>query len=106
LTVGGTSPSFISTPNGNSSHLGANTVFNVADVTGNANTDLTVSVPLMNQSGDLGSNAGGFTKTGAGKMLLTGALIYTGNTTIGQGTLAINGLPATATTATWANRLG
>ncbi len=39
ITVTGTSASTISSPNGRTNHLGTNTNFNVADVTGDANAD-------------------------------------------------------------------
>jgi autotransporter-associated beta strand protein len=74
-------------------HLGQNATasqvvtFNVADVTNDANPDLTVTVPLINTSATL--TASGFTKTGAGTMLLTGASAFTGPTTISAGTLQL-----------------
>jgi fibronectin-binding autotransporter adhesin len=90
VTVGGSSASTISSGNGKDDDLGSNTVFNVADVTGDANPDLFVTTGLQNQSGDFGGAAGGLTKTGAGTMQLSGANTYTGNTTINAGTLALN----------------
>ena len=70
-------------------HLSANTVFDVGEVTGDAAADLIVSTPLINQSGDFGSAAGGLTKTGAGTMVLQGQNTYTGSTTVNQGTLSL-----------------
>ena len=90
VTVGGTAASQIK-GSGNIK-LGTNTQFNVADVTGDSNADLTASVRLDNQTNDQGSAAGGFTKLGAGTMVLSGATnTYTGITTVQEGTLQING---------------
>jgi fibronectin-binding autotransporter adhesin len=104
VTVTGTSPSTIdnqgasdSTENG--IHLGQNDAagqsitFNVADVTGSSAVDLTVTPALLDTSGSLVSS--GFTKTGAGTMLLTGNSTFTGNVIINAGTVnAANGLNA------------
>jgi fibronectin-binding autotransporter adhesin len=90
VTVGGTSPSAMGTSNAKGFNLNTNTVFNVADVTGNAAVDLTVSAPLWNNSGDFSTAPGGFTKAGAGTMLLTATNTYTGNTVVGSGVLAMN----------------
>ena len=98
FTVGGTAPSTISTNNGSSNHLGTNTVFNVANVTGDANPDLIVSAPLRNRSGDYGASPGNFIKTGPGTMLISAlntptginyVNTYTGSTTVNQGTLSV-----------------
>lgn len=75
-------------------HLGANTIFTVGS-TGATGADLTVSAPLRNQSGDFADAAGGFTKSGTGTMLLSGANTYTGGTTVNQGTLTVQGTGAT-----------
>ncbi len=91
VTVGGSSYSTIASQNGVNDHLGGNTVFNVADVTGDSNPDLFVTTGLQNQSGDFSTAPGGLTKTGAGTMQLSGVNTYTGNTTINAGTLALNG---------------
>jgi autotransporter-associated beta strand protein len=96
ITVGGSSPSTISTGNGADNHLDTNTVFNVADVTGDSGVDLTVSTGLRNASPDFGSVPGSLVKIGAGTMLLSGANSYTGDTTVNAGTLEI----AQATLAT------
>lgn len=96
VTVGGISPSTISVTgagNGfNGFHLQTNTTFNVADATSSAATDLTVSAPLINRNGSLGGN-GGFTKSGAGTMLLTAANTFSGNAVVSAGTmvLGVNG---------------
>jgi autotransporter-associated beta strand protein len=90
VTVGGSTPSIISSGNGKANHLrGASTInFNVADVTGSAAADLTVSNPIRNGSGDY-AGVGSLQKTGAGTMLLTAANPYTGSTTISAGTLVL-----------------
>ncbi len=95
VTVGGRTPSTISvTGAGNTTnnfHLGANTTFDVAEVTGDAAADLIVSAVLMNQSGGQSGAAGGLTKSGAGTMSLTSTSTYTGATTINAGTFQVNG---------------
>lgn len=89
ITVGGTSPSSISTGNLQANHLATNTVFNVADASGSAAADLVVSAPLANLSADFSSTPGGLTKTGPGTMTLGGSNTYTGNTTVSEGTLEL-----------------
>ncbi len=87
VTVSGTGAS---TMNGTGGiHLQGVQNFNVADVTGNANTDLTVSMILAGP-GTSGGAAGGVTKTGAGTMELTAANTYTGATTVNGGTLLLS----------------
>jgi autotransporter-associated beta strand protein len=70
-------------------HLQGIQNFQVADTTGNAAADLTVTMRL-DDPGNSGGAAGGIRKTGAGTMLLnhTGNS-YTGATTIHGGTLAL-----------------
>jgi len=87
VTVSGSAASTIS-GSGNIA-LGANTQFNVADATGDAATDLTVSAILA--TGSSAGHTGGFTKLGAGTMELSGANTYTGDTTISAGTLKLSG---------------
>jgi hypothetical protein len=106
ITVAGTAASSIVTQNGQRNHLGINTVFNVANVTGNTDDDLLVGTPLMNRSGDYGNGVGNMIKTGSGTMVLSAlnaptgtnyANIYTGSTQVNQGTLAVgmeNGINA------------
>ena len=71
-------------------HLEGVQNFNVANVTGNAAADLTVS------HGTGGSRlfgtpaTGGIAKSGAGTMLLTNTNTYTGDTTVAAGVLAID----------------
>ncbi len=96
ITVGGTSPSTISSTSTSATGYDINLVgdatgtrtFNVG-VTGNTGVpDLTVSAILGN-----GSNATGIVanllKTGSGSMLLSATNLYTGTTTIAAGTLLI-----------------
>ncbi len=69
------------------------TIFNVADVTGDSGTDLTVSVKLhdMTDSSYTGGVEvdGAITKTGAGTMVLSGVNSYEGDTTINNGVLRL-----------------
>jgi fibronectin-binding autotransporter adhesin len=103
VTVGGTSPSTISTGNGKANHLlgGSSTEFIVADATGGSGPSLIVSAPLRDGSGDY-PGIGGLTKSGPGIMLLSAANIYTGPTTINAGTLIVTGNNAAATGAIYA----
>jgi autotransporter-associated beta strand protein len=89
ITVTGNAPSYIA-PSGSGSgdHLDTVTVFNVADVTGNANSDLIVSDLLANRSADYGGN-GSLLKIGAGTLELDGANTYSGSTVISNGTLKL-----------------
>ncbi len=100
ITVIGSTPSTIATGNGKADHLDTNTIFNVADVTGSADTDLILTAPLRDQSGDFGSAAGGLTKTGAGTLEFTfgNASSYTGPTVVNAGTLLMNGSISGSTT--------
>ncbi|MDR3459655.1 MAG: autotransporter-associated beta strand repeat-containing protein [Verrucomicrobiae bacterium] len=93
VTVAGTSPSTITSgPAANSGyHLFAPTVFDVAEVTGNAGVDLTVSGTLIDRNGDWTPTTGSLTKTGAGTLALNAANTYTGPTTVSNGTLLVNG---------------
>ena len=86
VTVAGTSASTIG-PFTAGIGLNGDREFNVADVTGDAGVDLTVSGELENN----GSGAGdGIIKTGAGTMHLTTNATYTGNTVINGGTFAMS----------------
>lgn len=95
VTVGGTAASLISTAGGANSGVNLTTsgsmrTFNVADATGNANADLIVSAPLINQAGNL-SIAAGLIKAGVGTMVISSTSTYTGATNILAGTLVISG---------------
>ena len=76
--------------------------FNIADVTGNGNADLTVNMTLSDPgaaAGDLGlSTAGGLRKTGAGTMAVNQQASYSGGTTIDEGVLDLTAAGGTAGT--------
>lgn len=67
---------------------GGATVFDVADVTGSADPDLTISTSIAN--GWAGVMAG-ITKLGTGTMVLSSTNLYTGTTTVSNGTLRVDG---------------
>lgn len=90
ISVTGTAVSIIQSPTGKANHLSSDTVFNVANVTGDELADLIVSNALTNQSGDFTSATGGLTKTGAGTMRLEGTNTYTGTTRVSAGTLSMS----------------
>ena len=100
ISAGGTSASSITSTNGRANHLkgGATTTFNVANATGDASPDLTVSSVLRDGSGDY-AGVGSLQKTGVGTLLLTAANTYTGSTTINGGTLALAATGNLASTA-------
>lgn len=86
VTVGGTQPSLITSALGNGLQglaLNGQRTFDVADVTGNADADLTVAMEL--------ENAGGILKTGAGTLRLVATNTYSGATTVDAGTLRMDG---------------
>jgi len=98
VTVTGTSPSFITNtqPDFNSAQDGISlnntpTTFTVADVTGNANVDLTVQAAIGDVNADYApaaSKVGGvLVKAGPGTMLLSGLNFYSGGTIVSAGTL-------------------
>ena len=64
------------------------TTFDVADATGNANADLTVSAPLRDAPGYTSGTS--LTKTGVGKMVLTATNTYSGDTIVDLGVLQID----------------
>ena len=92
VTVGGSAASTINlgdnTTNARIDLRNAGTTFEVADVTGNPDADLTISAPIGNGN-DERWDAGSLIKSGAGTMILTAANTYSGTTTVTQGTLAI-----------------
>ncbi len=92
VIVSGTAPSTISSDNGKLNHLpgGIPTGFMVADVTGSAASDLTISAGLADGSGDY-QGTGSLTKLGSGTLALTGISSYTGPTNIDEGTLVVTG---------------
>jgi autotransporter-associated beta strand protein len=107
ITVGGSSPSTISTTNGKANHLLGNgtTVFNVG-LTGTSDADLNVTSPFVNGSGDYPGVAN-LTKTGPGTMRLSvgnpnqagNVTVYSGVTTVSAGKFIV--VPtAMSTTAT------
>lgn len=91
VTVGGSSASTITSNtsvNGNNNILlsrAGTTTFNVGS-TGDATGDLKVSAKLTDGNGVVGS----LTKTGAGKMVLSAANTYTGETKVLAGTLMVD----------------
>lgn len=87
VIVGGTTPSTIS--GSRDYHLNVNTTFDVEN-TGGSPADLIVSANLRNLSGDFGNGAGSFTKSGPGKMMISGGgNVFSGSATINAGTLQI-----------------
>ena len=71
---------------------GSDLLVTVADVTGSAAADLTISAKLKNSVGPGGGYvnlATGIVKEGPGTALLSGTNSYTGNTTVNEGTLVI-----------------
>jgi autotransporter-associated beta strand protein len=90
VTVGGSSPSTISGSGSFSGiQMSAPTTFNVANVTLDSSTDLTVSTDLTDESasGTPPYPAASLTKTGAGTMTVTVNTTYTGNTYVNGGVL-------------------
>jgi autotransporter-associated beta strand protein len=115
VTVGGSAPSSIiasQTAWDGISLNNSTTTFNVADVTGDSNVDLTVACTI----GDVNADYGGtkttcqLVKSGSGTMALSGLNFYDGGTVVSAGTLiggnadnqtipAINGSTAQANSA-------
>ena len=112
VTTGGTTASTIdnsagSTAGSNGVHLGQNATagqsitFDVADVTANANADLTIAPALLNTSSTL--TASGLTKIGGGTLALSGNSAYTGPTAVNAGTLSLIGSLASGSNVAVAN---
>ncbi len=88
ITADGTSATTISAGAlGAGNHLGGNTNINVIGTTG----ALTISSRLINQSGNFANGNGAMTTSGAGTLILSGANIYLGGTTVSAGTLQLTG---------------
>lgn len=85
IVAGGDTGSTISSSVNRGNHLGANTSFEVA-----ANSYLTISAPLLNQSGDFANAAGGLSKSGPGTLFLTAINTYSGPTTLWEGSLSLS----------------
>lgn len=96
LTVGGSAASTISSTGDLTRAwigVGNSTVkdltISVANATGNANTDLTISSAMI--EGNWGANPHGIIKTGEGTLALNGTNTYNGATLVSAGTLLVNG---------------
>lgn len=78
-------------------------IFNVQDVTGDPNADLTVSAQLINQYNT--GLPGSLIKTGPGTMQLSGNNLFSGNAIVSNGTLALtaSGSMSNATVTIGAN---
>jgi len=98
ITVGGTSPSYISPTNGLSGNTsginltinaGANAQMpiNVAS-TGSGGPDLIISAVMVNSGNS--QNAAGFNKSGTGTMEMTAVNIFTGPITVGNGAVLLD----------------
>lgn len=71
---------------------GSDLLIDVADVTSNTNTDLTISAKLKNSIGPANGYAilaTGIVKEGPGTLLLSGQNSYTGDTTVNEGTVIL-----------------
>ncbi|HEY3321932.1 MAG TPA: autotransporter-associated beta strand repeat-containing protein, partial [Planctomycetota bacterium] len=104
VSVRGSAPSAITVFAGtnNGIHLLSPSVtFDVADVTGDANPDLTISANIINQYN--AGPAAGPLKTGMGTLLLNGSSTYTGVTAVSGGTLRLGGNLDTLTGTTGIN---
>ncbi len=94
--VSGTTASTISASSFfNLNGTGSNSsVFNVADVTGDASADLIVSARLADASANQSWSPAALVKSGAGTMRLAIVNTYSGGTTVEQGTLELAGAVA------------
>lgn len=103
VTVAGSLPSAITNTGstgwvsvGNGTDNTGVTVFDVSDVTGSAAADLTIAAVIKDSL--QANRVGALTKTGAGALLLSSTNLYTGVTTISNGTFRLginNALTAT-----------
>lgn len=94
VTVVGSSPSAITNTGstgwvtvGNGSDNTGVTTFDVSDVTGSADADLTVAAVIKDSL--QANRVGSLTKTGVGTLLLASTNLYTGVTTVSNGTLRL-----------------
>jgi len=94
VNVLGTTPSLMNGAGG--IHLQGIQNFNVADVTASAAVDLNVDMTLAGP-GSSGGAEGGINKLGAGTMLLSKAVTYTGATNVNAGVLALGNTAVLAT---------
>jgi autotransporter-associated beta strand protein len=78
------------------------TTFNVADATGSSASDLIVSAPISDGSGDY-QGQGTLTKTGLGTMQINSVSTYTGPTNVDDGKLIVNGSASGSTFNVGAN---
>ena len=100
MTVGGSTPSLIT---GTGTYAGLalapSTTFNITGAGG-----LTISVPLMNQGGNIAASS--LVETGAGLLNLTASNNYTGGTIINGGTLQVGNVNALLSSVVTNNMAG
>lgn len=103
VSVTGSGAATMNTTNGGGIHLQGVPVFDVADTTGDASPDLTVSMALDNP--DSSGGTGGFRKTGAGTMVVSAESYLDGPIQVAAGTLRVSnrwGAPTGATVSSGA----
>jgi len=98
ITVGSNLYNFLTQVQIGNNMANGTTTFDVADVTGDANVDLTIA-PDLADGCDSVSNlvASGVIKTGLGIMLFTGHNTYSGGTIINEGTIQVGNGGSTGT---------